>query len=150
MATNGRLAMNGFATDGSNSVRYVEVNVRDGGIGAFMVGAIAGERNQSSLTNSYMVTKQECNVTRVAATGTQIITTSPAHVFGFVSNATTGGNVSFFDATASGTTATALFVQPTNINFVSPAAMRFESGVSIANTVSGVLNDISVLWRPIG
>lgn len=149
MATNGKLGFRGFATDGSTSVRYVEVHVADGGIGAFLTRNIAGERNPDSPTNSYLVAKQEANPSRINATGTQIVASVPIHLYGFISNATTGGNISIFDASASGVTASAIFVQPTNVNFILPVGVRFESGLVVSNTVSAVANDVTFLWRPI-
>ena len=149
MATNGTLAFKGFATDGAQSVRYVEVHVVDGAIAAYLNQRIAGEVNPTSTDNAYLTTRPTVNITRVNATGTTIISNAPAHFMGFISNATTGGNISFFNAAASGITATAFAVKTSNADFVMPWGGICSTGLAMSNTASGTSLDVTVLWRPI-
>lgn len=105
----------------------------------------AGERGIGT-TNDHQLTRQTVLWSRVVATGTNVVSTQPAEFWGFLSNATTGGNISFFDAAASGTTATAFCIQPTNVNFVMPVGMRLNTGLAYSNTASGTTLDVTVLY----
>ncbi len=112
--------------------------------------ALAGERNTDSLTNSYLVVKAECNITRLDIDQTEtLVTAAPAHLLWAVGNDGNTGYSDFLDASATGGGSTPkLRVNlGDGVNSMQFSAARFENGICVDGESSG--HDITIGWRPI-
>lgn len=110
---------------------------------------LAGERNVDSATASYIVVRNECNITRLDIDTTEtLVTSAPCHVLAVIGNEGNTGYTDLIDAsvTASGNTPQIRcdVAAGSSLNL---HASRFENGLSVDGESAG--HDVSILWRPI-
>lgn len=111
---------------------------------------VAGERNPDSATNSYLVTRIECNITRLDIDQTEtLVTAAPAHLIWAAGNDGNTGYSDFLDAAATGGGSTPkLRVNlGDGVNPMFFGGARFENGICVVGESAG--HDITIGWRPI-
>jgi len=113
-------------------------------------GKTAGERNVDSSVSDYQVTHSEVNKTffNPDATTEQVITSSPALLFGFVGKAGTG-TLTLRDSSSAAGSATDFPVYTlavgTLVSF--PGGVRMDSGITAQCSVG--TDEVTIFWRPI-
>lgn len=119
------------------------------GLRTTLATAIAGERNISSATASYLVVRQECNLTRCDIDTTEtLVTAAPCHVLAVIGNDGNTGYTDLIDAAATGGGSTPKArVNAGDGGTVHLYGARFESGLCVDGELSG--HDVTILWRPI-
>ncbi len=114
------------------------------------IPVIAGERNASNETNSYLVTRPEASATR-ADTGTTelLITEAPAHLLGIIPNDANTGYVAVRDASAISGASTPIMLPNLGDAGIglTGMAIRCENGITVQGENAAC--DVTVLWRPI-
>ena len=114
------------------------------------IARMAGERNEESATNSYLIARNECNVTRLDIDQTEtLVTNAPAFLIAAVGNDGNAGYSDFLDAAATGGGSTPkLRVNlGDGVNPMYFGGARFENGICVDGESLG--HDITVFWRPI-
>lgn len=116
---------------------------------ASLATAIAGERNADSATASYLVVRNECNVTRCDIDTTEtLVTNAPCHVFAVIGNDGNTGYTDLLDAAATGGGSTPKVrcdvAAGSSLNL---HGARFENGLCVDGESAG--HDVTILWRPI-
>jgi hypothetical protein len=134
-------------TDGEQAAVQLDSS---GNLKASIETNIAGERNVSSSTNSYLVVKQECNITRTSGTSEVLVSAAPVHVLGIIAESATAGTCTLRDAAATGGGTTGYTV--TTLASVTPRdwdlkGARMETGLTYQVGTGG---NYLILWRPIG
>lgn len=111
--------------------------------------AIAGERNPDSATASYLVVRQECNVTRCDIDTTEtLVTSAPCHVLAVIGNDGNTGYTDLIDAAATGGGSTPKArVNAGDGGTVHLYGARFENGLCVDGESAG--HDVTILWRAI-
>lgn len=131
-------------------------DVTSGAAKSLETGVIAGERNNSSLTNNYDVTKHECNGSVLSAgTGAKNIGsggTTAIYLMGVYISAALVGTLTITGLTAEdGSTAANLVIPIGAVGWVlTPGnARRCEAGCTMTKSSASDDTKILVDWRPI-
>ena len=121
-----------------------------GNLSAALGTALAGERNPTSETNAYLVTREEANATRLDIDQTEtLVTAAPCHVFGLLGNEGNTGFTDLIDANEVGGGSTPIIRMDVAAGAVLRfPPLRFENGLCVDGESSG--HDVTVFWRPIG
>ena len=149
----GYIGQKGFDTSLTKPIESVLVSVVSGGQGENLVTAIAGERNVSSATNSYMVVRKECNVSVVSKTTAVTIgggAANDTHLIGLMfTNALTGTCVVAGFADSDGTAQSITFPIGT-VGFRDfYVAINSAGALTVTCSTAGDDNFCVVLWRPL-
>ena len=114
--------------------------------------SIAGERNEDSATNGYLVVRDECNATVLSAFTTIAISAGvPAHLVGVYINVATA--VAVIDIRDGGAAGTVIFSLPIGApvagTFIDFKGARFNTDLHVLETGGTATGTITLLWRPI-
>lgn len=121
---------------------------------SYETGVIAGERNSDSASNSYLVVRNECNLSVISKTTAVTIGTGVAndtHLIGLVITAALTGTcviTGFADSDGAAQSITLPAATPAGfIDF--KAAINSAGALTFTCSNAGDDNLVSVLWRPV-
>jgi len=111
-----------------------------------LVAQIAGERNVNSSTNSYLITKNECNKSDVATSQTDsaVSSGSPSYLLG-VYALSASGTFTIKDGTTSEYTITIGAVGVIDLGNYA-AGIRFDTDIRVTTDANA---NVKLYWRPI-